>query len=139
MCRDQMRILNRFRVFLQSMYISEISDISGKFILPNIVNCIQYRSSLWEWPKQECPKHHNKLWKRACKVMQDHLHTHRLGKWCTQIQSWNWKISDCSSYVVHPKLGSFELNQSRYKSFYGACDSVPVECKIEADMFIKRD
>ena len=71
--------------------------------------------------------------------MQDHLHTHRLGKWSTQKQSWNWKISDCSSYVVHPKLGSFELNHSRYKSFYGACDSVPVQCKIEADMYIKRD
>ena len=40
--RDQMRILNRYRVFLQAMYISEISDISGKFILPNIVSCIQY-------------------------------------------------------------------------------------------------
>ena len=46
----QMEILNRYQIHLQVMYLSEITDISGRSLSPNIKEGNNYRSSIWEWP-----------------------------------------------------------------------------------------
>ena len=91
---SQMKILNCYRISLQVMYLSEITDISGRSILPNIREGTNYRTSSWKWSKEQSPIGYDKIWKHACGVMQSHLRTHCLGSWIETTQTWDWKSSN---------------------------------------------
>ena len=131
----QMKILNRFRIHLQVMYLSEITDISGRSLLPNIKEVKNFRSTIWEWPNQWCPVGYEKMWHQACSSIQKHLYAHSLGRWIDTTQIWNWKISKDLSRVHHTQLGSFRLQDDRYKKHYVRCEDVGNVCNIDADMY----
>ena len=115
---NQMVILNRIRIHLQVMYLSEISDITGRHVLPNILECISYHKSKWEWPNQKCPENQNALWKKACHILQHHLKTHRLGYWKDQTRVWEWKMSPCKNFESHKTMGTYSTTEGRFKTYY---------------------
>lgn len=101
---SQMQLINRIRIFLQIMYTSDVTDISGRYLLPNIRDCMNYRKSIWEWPAQ---------------VLN---------------QEWTWKINSNLNAVLHNTLGCFEIHQGRYKEFYVRCNKTGDDCTTEVDM-----
>lgn len=137
--KNQLCIINRYRIFLQVMFISEVTDINGKHLLPNIKEGKNFRDSKWTWPNQTCPKGHEKLWKRACHVLQTHLSTNRLGSWKKKTQEWQWKTNHNSSYIIHPNLGCFKLFQARYRSYYIKSNEDAGKCTFDADAHYNRD
>lgn len=108
-------------------------------MLPKIKEGINYRESIWEWPTQQCPQRHQKLWNQVCRLLQSHLDTHRLGRWLHKTQKWLWKTNELLTHVVNDKDEIFEVKQGRYKTHYVPSNASSHDCTVDVDMWVNRD
>ena len=75
----QLKYINRYRLTLQLLRVSDMVACRGKNILPNIKHFASNRTSQLLWPKQPLPKRNRALWKEACVIIQKYVPAHRLG------------------------------------------------------------
>jgi len=54
--------INTFRIYLQIITVSDMVDILGKKILPNILQVLNNRKSKLHWPKMEVPLEYWRKW-----------------------------------------------------------------------------
>lgn len=88
--KTQLIQINKIRIHLKVLRLSDITDISGKYILPNILRGENFRESTYGWIRQPIVKKFLPIWKQACKQMQHALNNRRLGRWINKSQSWKW-------------------------------------------------
>ena len=53
---SELQIINRVRMYLKIYFLSDVTDIKGRSILPCIRSLHSDRDSKWEWPNQQLPK-----------------------------------------------------------------------------------
>ena len=78
---NELSQINKIRITLQLLTLADVTDDSGKKILPNIYNGVSHRTLTLTWPRQPIVRKFLPIWKRACKCLQNHLRTHALGNW----------------------------------------------------------
>jgi len=107
-------------MYLKIYFLSDVTDIKGRSILPSIRSLQSDRDSKWEWPNQQLPKKCDQLWKRVCSKLYQRLQTHRLGVWYQQNQIWKWKTDMTQQFLEGPE-GVFSKTEGRYGVYYEPC------------------
>ena len=97
----QLCILNKVRLHLKILFLSDICDIRGKILLPEVRNITIFRTSLLQWPYQPILPKWKKLWKEACQYLQHYLSGNPLGEWKTSHQSWNAQVTEGNHFLLH--------------------------------------
>jgi hypothetical protein len=82
----EMKDINRCRMYLQVLYLSEVTDISGQHIEAWVIEGKRdgIMSSKWEWPIQQRPPMAAwKVWNKAIEeaFTEEEDITHQLGEW----------------------------------------------------------
>ena len=95
--KKQLGILNRCRLYLQVLTLSDITSAAGNTILPTISQGKrpQHRRSSLTWPRQESPPPQDwHLWRVALNhVSRNNKLQHPLGSWLNRPhQQWEWYI-----------------------------------------------
>ena len=96
---QKLLILNKIRIHLKVLFLSDIADIRGRIILPQIKTVSSSRSSQFEWPTQPVLKKWTRLWKSACLYLQHFLSSQPLGRWHSTHQLWHAQITSCKNYM----------------------------------------
>ena len=94
-----LKIINRYRIALQLLRVSDMVDIRGKNVLTNIKMFVNNRKSKLLWPKQILPKKNRHLWKKACAIIQRYVSSHHLGSWLHCDQTWTWSSNHDNSLL----------------------------------------
>lgn len=70
---SELQTLNKWRIYLQVLTLSDIVSADGKFFIPMVLNGIQLvdRKSSLDWPVQQCPP--QQAWRLWASALQ-HLH-----------------------------------------------------------------
>ena len=97
---NELLFLNRIRIHLKLLTLADMTDSSGKRLLPNIIDGISHRKSTLQWPNQIVILKHLRLWKRACSILQSHLYSHALGYPITTHQIWEWKTNSDQTIIT---------------------------------------
>ena len=85
--KDQLRRINTVRTHLKVLRMSDVTDISGTYVLPNIKDGVDYRTSTYGWMNQPLVHKFLPLWKQACSKLQLALNNQKLSKWINCSQS----------------------------------------------------
>ena len=106
--QNELLQINRIRVFLQVLFMSDVTNVSGTHLRQEMVKMQRNsRKSRWEWPYQYLDSRKGlKLWKKALLEICTETKTLQLqdplGSWCIRphLQS-SWFISSCKKRVFH--------------------------------------
>ena len=98
--KQELIILNKVRRHLKILFLSDITDIKGKSLLPFIRQGVLHRTSTLRWAPQPIKKAWLSLWNKACIHFQRQLTSCRLGTWICSHQTWPVSISHCSTYAT---------------------------------------
>ena len=93
--------INKIRLHLQVLVLSDITTLDGKTILPNINLGTSHRTSSYEWPKQPLVTKYLPLWKRACAILNTTLASKPLGEWTSLHQSFQWSATSDELYITN--------------------------------------
>ena len=102
--KKDMEAINRCRIYLQVLFISDISDYHGKFIIEDAVNVIQFRYSTLGWPQQVRPnKKDRNTWAKYIVKLghgDGNLIT-TLGRWTGKShQLWKYMLDEEKMYLL---------------------------------------
>ena len=86
----QLKEINKIRLHLKVLRLSDVCDVTGKIILPNIKEGINHRISTYGWPNQPLVKKLIPLWKQACHRLQTAISNRPLGQWTNMSQRFQW-------------------------------------------------
>ena len=93
----EMKSLNRCRIYLQVIFVSDITKLNGRELEPGVIEVRQFRTSTLRWSRQIRPvKSDRTMWKEYIQKLcyNDELIT-TLGKWkCIPHQIWTYMISE---------------------------------------------
>jgi hypothetical protein len=101
-----LQVLNRCRIYLQVLSLSDITSADGKEIIPQVLigDKLSDRKSNLEWPtQQKHPKNNWIIWASAL----NHIHTrnrlkNKLTTWLSEPhQSWFWYMNPIRSIIYH--------------------------------------
>jgi hypothetical protein len=82
---SEIKELNRYRIYLQAFFVSDITEINGKYISPwarSGKRCME-RKSVWDWPIQQRPTKWAPQKKLKGIISQYNTLLEPLGKWIT--------------------------------------------------------
>ena len=114
---SELQKINKVRIALQLITIADITDSSGRMILPDILRGISHRQSSLQWPRQPLIQIVLPLWQRACKIIQSHIKIHSLGQWYKTHQKWKWMVSSDHSHLsIEDEI--YAKSTNRWKSQY---------------------
>lgn len=136
--KQELSLVNRMRTHLQLYYVSDMTGLAGRRTLGNIKQCVNYRGTKWEWPKQPLPAKAKNVWARACEKIGHHLQTHRLGCWFRRNQIWLWKLSADGTRLRNANGDVYKLTNGRYGDHYEKSADDNSECKTEVDVYYAR-
>ena len=91
--------INRIRIVLNLITLSDIADLHGKNILQNIKTYRNNRKPTFLWSQQPLPKKNHSLWQKACKISQQYLSRNPLGPWYKTHQEWIWKANTYNTII----------------------------------------
>ena len=130
--------INKIRTCLKVLFISDLVDIRGRHVLPDIRQGITYRQSHINFPIQTFSSSWIKLWKRACDVVNKHVSQHSLAQWENLHFSWQTKISSCHKFL---DINSTIYQVEPYSSTYTIQNQIhpsSVQCNIPVDLYHTR-
>ena len=116
--------LNKIRLHMQVLLFSDIISYDGKQVLPNIYDGVSNRDSIYEWPKQPLVTKYLPLWKRACKLVHEHIQSNPLGQWSFESNTCEWRVSTCSQYITDG-LNFYAQHRSSRQPTYKRIESIP--------------
>lgn len=135
---DHLKKINKIRTHLKILRLSDMTDISGKHILPNIIEGVNYRQSTYGWMNQPLVPKYLPLWKQACARLQQALDNRTLGAWINKSQRWIWSSNSTGSVISNDsKTYVRQTVNGRYK--YVMHNNSPSILPYAADVFIKRN
>ena len=136
--KEHLRHINKIRTHLKLLRLSDMCDITGKFILPNIKDGVNHRKSTYGWMTQPLVKKYLPIWRQACARLQQALHNRRLGHWINKSQSWTWKSNSSGSVLTNETTTYVRKSiNGRYK--YVLHHQSPSIFPYDADVYMKRD
>ena len=100
----ELTIINKVRLHLNVLFLSDITNLRGNQLLPQINSGILNRTSTLNWPPQPIQKSWLLLWKKACAKLQNHLSRCHLGSWICSHQKWHFNVSTCNQYAQNDRL-----------------------------------
>ena len=102
--KREMKAINRCRLYLQVIFISDISDYHGKLLINEAVEVIQFRHSTLDWPQQVRPnKSDRNIWKKYITKLchRDECLITTLGKWTGKShQLWKYMVQEDKMYLL---------------------------------------
>ena len=131
--RTEASKINRIRIALNLITLSDIADLRGKNILQNIKTCINNRKSTYLWPRQPLPKRIYTLWRKACKIFQQYLSRNPLGPWYSTHQHWPWKES-IDNTIISDGVHHYQQFISPTSSYYKLIHSPTLQLPNNADV-----
>ena len=136
--REHMLKINRIRTHLKLLRLSDMTDISGKYILQNIKDGVNYRKSTYGWMNQPLVPQYLPLWKQACARLQQVLNNRTLGQWTNKSQNWTWTSNSSGSVISNTTTTYIRKSIcGRYK--YVVHQHNPSLLPYDADVIMKRD
>ena len=127
--QDDLIKINKIRISLQLLFLSDMVDVRGRHILPDIKNAISYRASSILFPRQTFSPTWLKLWKSACNVLNKYVSTNSLQQWHTMHFDWITKLSACKQFL---KIRNTNYKYDSSISLYREC-TVPIPSSINYD------
>ena len=142
--QNELLKINRIRVFLQVIFMSDITNVDGTHIRPEMVKMQRNaRKSRWEWPYQYMDSRQGlKLWKKAlleiCAGTTTTTLQVPLGQWRHRphLQS-TWFISSCrkrvfqkveeNSFLEYGPVSSLPLYQNYFRAEFHQ-QRIPANC-----------
>lgn len=125
--------LNRCRIYLKVLYVSDIADFTGIKIMPEAVQVRNFRSSIYKWSRQVRPfLTDRKVWMKCLKrlCIYDNVLITTLGRWmCPTHQMWEFMQGEDDGSLlrylggVQKKMGM--IGRGRY-SKYGTIWTEPI-------------
>ena len=114
--KDQLRRVNRCRIYLQVLTLSDIVDAHGETIIPQYLNGERFldRSSIYRWPRQGRPTVKDwSLWEhtilQAYQTYGRNKLLHPVGRWNHHShQQWLWR-HDIHQNILHKTNGTFYI------------------------------
>ena len=120
--------LNRIRLSLKLLTLSDVADIRGKVVLQNIKKHQNNRQSTLTWPMQPLPKKNRRLWTEACVIFQRYLSRSPLGSWTHIQQKWTWK-TNVDHTIISDGVAHYQKfvvnNRNHYKLIYSPTLQLP--------------
>ena len=113
-CPTDVVLINKMRIHLQIVFLSDICDIRGRKLLPDLRRKLIHRKSSLNWPKQPWNKSWDKLWTRTCNVLQKYISSPPLGDW------------KCWHFVCNATLTNDEMFLSLNSDLYCKDRSNPI-------------
>lgn len=130
-------IVNKVRIALQLLHLSDIVDGTGRRLLPDVRNAKIHRSSLLHWPKQVLLPKWMPVWYKACGILQRYVSGHCLGRFIgPPLQTWEWTADASHAYITNGKQ-TYVRRTSKSFFFYAPLDaplSPEVSCNIRVDL-----
>ena len=112
---NELQKLNKIRIHLKLLFLSDMLDVRGRHILPDIKNGVSHRTSSISFPLQSYSKSWLSLWRKACNTIDKYASNHPLGAWHKCYLHWNASLSTCHQYLrVNNTLYSLHDNFSLY-------------------------
>ena len=96
--------INKIRLHYNLLFLSDLADIRGRHILPDIKRGINHRKSHILFPHQTYSPKWLPLWKKACDKLDNYLSNHPLGEWQHRFFSWKSHISSCKQFIQHNNI-----------------------------------
>ena len=119
-------MLNACRIFLNVLFISDITSLDGKFLLPNIHLGQNHRTSSLRWPTQQIPRTWWSTWSsNLTTYIAPVLYRSPLGHWTRPThQQWGWGLHE--PWLISPQNQYFLRNNSPSRqSYFYPSDSTP--------------
>ena len=123
--KTELQHINRCRLFVQAMTVSDIFDGYGNKYEKNSFNCIkdEYDVSPYIWPRQTAPCCFSiRLWKKAIKQCfpRDHNNNtlYTLGRWSyfSPNDNWVWFFYPRDNLLYKKSMGGWEIFTRRSRS-----------------------
>ena len=131
--KEELIRINKIRISLRLLFLSDVIDIRGKNILPEIRKGITHRSSNITFPDQTFAPSWIPLWSKACDKIQQFVSRNHLGKWIRYHFKWMAKISICQMFLsIHGETFVRTPNTSQFKPSLN--DSESIEFLIPVDI-----
>ena len=136
--KTQLIQINKIRIHLKILRLSDITDVSGKYVLPNISRGVNHRRSTYGWINQPLVTKFLPLWKQACRKFQQALDTRRLGRWINQSQSWQW-TSNASGTILSDESATYIRTSANGRTRYILSERTPSILPYPADVDTQRN
>lgn len=136
--KSQLLHINKVRLHLKVLRLSDVTDVTGKYILPNIRRGINYRDSTYGWIRQPLVQKFLPLWSQACRKLQQSLDNRRLGRWINRSQSWKWN-SNSSGTIISDNTTTYTRQTIRGRTKYILHSNRPSLLPYPADVDVFRD
>ena len=133
----QLKEINKIRLHLKVLRLSDVCDVTGKIILPNIKEGINHRISTYGWPNQPLVKKLIPLWKQACHRLQTAISNRPLGQWTNMSQRFQWHSNSTGSIISGP-TGTYQRVTKRGKNKYHKTSDSQAVLPYDADVFFYR-
>ena len=134
----QLNKINKIRQHLKVLQLSDVTDITGKYILPNIKNGINFRKLSYGWPHQPMVAKFLPLWKNACQRLQIALNNRPLGQWTNISQSFQW-ASNSSGSIISNASSTYHRYVTNGQRRYKKVTDTPSILPYPADVHIVRN
>ena len=115
---DDLRTINKIRLHLQLLFLSDVVTISGKRLLPQLRQRKTYRKSNLQWPRQVWKRKWNPLWNKVCNFLQRYSSGIYLGKWQQRYFSCEAEIHSSQKYLrFQQSMYAYEPTTSKQQKF----------------------
>jgi hypothetical protein len=118
----EMKDINRCRMYLQVLYLSDVIDIAGHHKEPCVIKGKRdgMRSSKWEWPiQQQPPTAAWKVWNMEIKeaFTEEEDITHQLGEWYDKggHQQTEWHLNAREGTLYQCKDGEWARHEAKQR------------------------
>ena len=99
--KSEISKLNKIRLHMKRLFLSDITDFRGIHILPDIRKGHTYQIYSHNFPTQSYSQKWLSLWNKACNTLQTHLSRNKLGPWYQRKFSCEATISTCRLWLQH--------------------------------------
>ena len=142
--KKELRILNRCRIYLRVLTLSDIATYDGKMISQKLWQMESPRESAWDWPLQILPKKSDRnLWMQAIRDLVENNGEIKtvMGKWQSKShQIWKYMVTKSRSEMMRYENGNQKrlvcLTHSRFSKTGPDCykikTGVPIQCATTA-------
>ena len=104
--------LNKIRIALNLLFLSDVSNMQGNTLLPDIRKGKTYRTYHMDFPRQTFAHKWLSLWRKACDKLQKALSQKSLGSWTNRSFSCMARVSPCKLWLRYNQKSYFRQNIS---------------------------
>lgn len=113
--KHHLLIINKMRIHMRLLFLSDVVDINGTKVLPQLHNRLTYRTSTLAWPRQCWIRSWTSLWENVCHILNQHLSNRKLGTWRIFHNKWKAFVTNDNNYLQYD-MTTYRLQKSHTRS-----------------------